>query len=120
MCPIFTPNCGLKVTDQNHLMFLKVYLKPKQISKDGSHSYCNEEIKERFVNIALFLPQMTILQKNVKQIKMYLKKTKKPATRNFFFTFTLQFSTFCDRFKLVQRAFLGRSITILEVNLVHN
>lgn len=41
------------------------------------------------------------------------KQTKKPATGEVFFTFTLRFSTFCDKFKLAQRAFL-------EINLVHN
>ena len=41
-------------------MFLKVYLKLKQITKNGSCSYCDGEIKERFVNIVPFLPQMTI------------------------------------------------------------
>ena len=31
------------------------------------------------------------------------------------FIFTLQFSTFCDSVKLVEKAFLGESITFLEI-----
>ena len=50
----------VKGIDQNHLVFLKVYLKLKQIAKDGSCSYCDREIKESFVNTVLFLAQMTI------------------------------------------------------------
>ena len=37
-------------------MFLKVYLKLKQIPKDGSHSYCDGEMKKMFVYIVPFLP----------------------------------------------------------------
>ena len=47
--------------DQNHLVFLKVYPERKQIIKDGSRSYCDEEIKERFIDIIPFLPQMAIV-----------------------------------------------------------
>ena len=80
MCPIFTPGVScfypkswgknwtslkaiflklVKVIDQNHLVFLKVYPKVKQIT-DGSGIYCDGEIKERFVDIFQFLPQVTI------------------------------------------------------------
>ena len=41
-------------------MLLKVYLKLKLIIKDGNCSYCNGEIKERFVSIVPFFLQMTI------------------------------------------------------------
>ena len=50
----------LKVIDQNHLVFLKVYLKLEQITKDERGSYCDGEIKERFVNIILFLSHLTL------------------------------------------------------------
>ena len=50
----------VKAIDQNHLVFLKVYLKLKEITKDGRCSYCDREIKEIFVNTVLFLAQMTI------------------------------------------------------------
>ena len=38
----------------------KFYPKLKKITKDGSYSYCDGEIKERFVDIVPFLPQMTV------------------------------------------------------------
>ena len=50
----------LKVINQNHLLFIKVYLKLEQITKDGRGSYCDGEIKERFVNNIPFLLCLTL------------------------------------------------------------
>ena len=50
---------GTKVIEQNHLAFLKVYPKLRQITNDASCSYCDGEIKERLVDILPFLPEVT-------------------------------------------------------------
>lgn len=59
---------------------------------------------------------------NVKKLchkKREQSKVKNQSQGNFF-TFTLQFLTFCDSFMLVQRAFFGGSTMLLDINLVHN
>ena len=60
---------------------------------------------------------------NVKKLyceEKWAKWVKKPAAGETFFTISWQFSTFYDSFKLVQRTFLGGSITFLQITLVPN
>ena len=61
-------------------------------------------------------------QINIK--KLHQKKSKQSKLKSLpqvdFFIFILQFSTFHDSFKLVQRVFHNGSIATLEINLVPN
>ena len=48
---------------RNHLLLPKVYPKLKQIARDGMGSYCDGEIKEKFLDIIPVLPHLTYLSK---------------------------------------------------------
>lgn len=68
----------------------------------------------------LFRFQINI--KNIAGKKKQAKNAKKVGTGIFFFffIFALQFPTFRDSFKVVQRAFHSESMTVLEIELVPN
>ena len=60
---------------------------------------------------------------NVKELhceKKRAKQTKKPATSENFLHIRIAIFNFRDYFNLVQRAFRGRSITFIDINLVRN
>ena len=68
----------------------------------------------------------THLKPRINVKKLYCEKKserselKSPPQVKIFPTFALQFSTFCNSFKQIQRAFRGGSITFFAINLVHN
>ena len=45
-----------------------------------------------------------------------MEQAKKPATGENVSHIHMRFSTFCDSFKVVQKAFCGESIKFLEIN----
>ena len=65
-----------------------------------------------------FRPRINI--KKLYHEKKQAMQAKKPATGKKFFTSSLWLSMLCDGFMLVQRAFHSGSITLFEINLVHN
>ena len=69
------------------------------------HGAVKEELHKLYHNTGLKLIKKSCITTTKKKQG---KQTKRPATGEFFFfsfTFALQFSTFCNSFKLVQRAF---------------
>ena len=75
-------------------------------------------IQSSFSKTATTDLKLTLKSCTAKKIKQ--RKLKSPPQGKIFFTFTLQFSAFFDKFKLVQRAFSSGSIMFSEINLVHN
>ena len=70
------------------------------------------------VILKLLLSGLKLMLKSFTAKKRRQIKLKNLPQVKRFFIFTLWFSTFCNSFKLVQRAFHGGSITFLEINSV--